>query len=102
VEAEFDSCAPLVEVVRHGIPLKGILVDEGVGMNAKTISTMETLGLQCDRQSKCNLRMANKERVKPKRVIITISILVLGITTTLDFHVIQSGIEAYPMILGWP
>lgn len=49
VEAEFDSCAPLVEVICHGIPLKGILVDGGVGMNVMIVSTMETLGLQCDR-----------------------------------------------------
>lgn len=65
MEAEFDSCAPLVEVVCHGIPLKGILVDGGAKMNVMIVSTMETLGLQCDHQSKCNLRMVNKERVKP-------------------------------------
>jgi hypothetical protein len=51
VEAEFDSCASLVEVVRHGIPLKGILMDGGVGINVMIVSTMETLGLQCDGQS---------------------------------------------------
>jgi hypothetical protein len=49
VETKFDSCAPLVEVVCHGIPLKGILVDGRTGMNVMTISIMETLGLQCDR-----------------------------------------------------
>jgi hypothetical protein len=100
VEAKFTSCAPLVEAVFHGIPLKGILVDGGAGVNVVTISKMEILGLQCDRQSKCNLWMANKERVKPKRVITTINILVLKVTTTLDFQVIQSEIKAYPMILG--
>jgi hypothetical protein len=65
VEIEFDSCAPLFEVVCHWIPLKGILVDGGARMNVMIVSTMETLGLQCDRQSKCNLRMVNKEKVKP-------------------------------------
>jgi len=88
VEAKFDSCAPLVEVVCHGIPLKGILMDGGAGMNVLIVSTMETLGLQCDRQSKCSLRMVNKERVKPKKVITAVSILVLKVTTTLDFQVI--------------
>jgi hypothetical protein len=44
--------------------------------------------------------MANKERVKLERVIITVNILVLRVTTTLDFQVIQSKIGACPMILG--
>ncbi len=45
VEVKFDWCAPLVDVVCHEIPLKGILMDGGAGMNVMIISTMETLGL---------------------------------------------------------
>jgi hypothetical protein len=55
MEAEFDSCAPLMEVVYHGIPLKCILVDGRVGVNVMTISRIETLGLRCNHQSKYNL-----------------------------------------------
>ncbi len=101
MEVEFDSWAPLVEAVCHGIPLRGILVDGGARVNVMIVSTMENMGLQCDRQSKCNLRMANKEKVKPKGVIIAVNISVLKITTTLHFQVIRSEIGAYPMILGW-
>ncbi len=82
----------LVEVVCHGILLKGILVDGRIRMNVMTISTMETLGLQCDCLSKCNLHMANKERVKLKRVITTFNIS--------DFQVIRSVIRAHPMVFG--
>jgi hypothetical protein len=42
---EFESCAPLVEMVCKGMPSKGVLVDEGKEMNVITIFTMETLGL---------------------------------------------------------
>ncbi len=45
METKFTSCAPLVEAVFHGIPLKGILVDGGVGMNVVTVSRMEILVL---------------------------------------------------------
>ncbi len=102
MEAKFALCAPLVEVVFHGICLKSILVDGRVGVNVVTGSRMEILGLQSDRQSKCNRWMASKERVKLERVITTVNNSILRITTTLDFQVIQSDIEAYPMILGQP
>jgi hypothetical protein len=48
VEAEFNSCAPLVEAVCHEIPLKGILVDRRARVNVMIVSTMKTLGLQCN------------------------------------------------------
>lgn len=46
------------------------------------------LGLQCDYQSRYNVWMINEKKVKPKGVIITINILVLGVTIILDFQVI--------------
>jgi hypothetical protein len=45
--------------------------------------------------------MANKEKVKPKGVIIVVNISVFRVTTTLHFQVIRSEIGVYPMILGW-
>jgi hypothetical protein len=83
-----------VEAVCHGILLRGILVDGGARLNVMIVSTMENLGLQYNRQSKCNLWMANKEKVKPKGVIIVVNILDFRVTTTLHFQVIRSEIEA--------
>ncbi len=45
VKVEFDSCAPLVEMVYKGMPAKDVLVHEEKKMNVMTIFTMETLGL---------------------------------------------------------
>ncbi len=59
-------------------------------------------GVAMWRPIKCSLRMVNKKRVKPERVITTINISVLRVTTTLDFQLIRSKIGAYPLILGRP
>ncbi len=78
-------------MVCKGMPSKGVLVDEGKEMNVMTIFTMETLGLWCDCHSKCNLRIDNK--IKLERVIIVISISIVGIIITLDFRIIWNEIE---------
>ncbi len=93
VKVEFDSCAPLVEMVYRGMPSKGVLVDEGKEMNVMTIFTIETLGLWCDYHSKCNLRINNNKKIKLERLITTISISIRGIIIIMDFQMIWSEIE---------
>jgi hypothetical protein len=44
--------------------------------------------------------MYNKKKVRLEGIVIPINILVLRITTTLDFQIIRNEIETYPMILG--
>jgi hypothetical protein len=44
--------------------------------------------------------MYNKEKVRLEGIVIPIGILVLKITTTLDFQIIRNEIGTYPMILG--
>jgi hypothetical protein len=44
--------------------------------------------------------MYNKGKVRLEGIVIPISILVLKITTNLDFQIITNEIRTYPMILG--
>jgi hypothetical protein len=82
--------------------LRGVLVDEGAGVNVMTIPTMKYLGLKIDRRASVTLKMANKQIVRPEGVINNVVIPIMGVFTIVDFHVVLEEDGAYLMILGRP
>jgi hypothetical protein len=67
-----------------------------------TIPTMGYLSLKIDRPTSITLKMVNKQVIRPKGVISNVVMIVMKVSTIVDFHVILEEDGAYPMILGRP
>jgi hypothetical protein len=96
------ECDSIIDVQCNGSVLRGVLVDGGAGINVMIILTMRYLGLKIDRPASVTLKMANKRIIRPERVINNVVIVVMGVSTIVDFHVVLEEDGAYPMILNRP
>jgi hypothetical protein len=96
------ECDPIIDVQCNGSVLLEVLVDGGAGVNVMTIPAMRYLGLKIDRPASVTLKMANKRVVRPEGVISNVVIIVMKVSTIVDFHVVLEEYGAYPMILGRP
>ncbi len=101
IAAEHE-CDPIIYVQCNGLVLRGVLVDGGAGINVMTIPTMKYLRLRSDRPALVTLKMVNKRVVKLEGVISSVSIIIMKISTIVDFHVVLKEDGAYPMILCKP
>jgi len=79
-----------------------VLVDGGAGVNVMTIPVMMYSRLKIDRPTSVTLKMANKQVVRPEGVISNVVIVVMGVSTIVDFHLVLEENGAYPMILSRP
>jgi len=79
-----------------------VLVDGGVGINVMTIPTMRYLRLKIDKPGLVTLKMANKRVIRPERVISNVVIILMKVSTIMDFHVVLEEDGVYPLILGRP
>jgi len=102
VIATEHECDPIIDVQCNGSVLRGMLVDGGAGVNVMTIPVMRYLGLKIDRPTLVTLKMANKRVIRPKGVISNVVIIVMRVSTIVDFHVVLKEDGAYPMILSKP
>jgi len=96
------ECDLIIDVQCNGSVLCGVLVDGVARVNVMTIPAMSYLGLKIDRPASVTLKMANKRVVRPKGVISNVVIIVMRVSTIVDFHVVLEEDGAYPMILGKP
>ncbi len=94
------ECDPIIDVQCYGLVLRGMLVDGGAGVNVMTIPAMRYLGLKINRSASVTLKMANKRIVRPEGVISNVVIIVMRVSTIVDFHVVLEEDGVYPMILG--
>ncbi len=94
------ECDPIIDVQCYGLVLRGMLVDGGAGVNVMTILAMRYLGLKINRSASVTLKMANKRIVRPEGVISNVVIIVMRVSTIVDFHVVLEEDGVYPMILG--
>jgi hypothetical protein len=67
-----------------------------------TILTMMYIGLKVDRPNSVTLKMVNRCVVRPKGVISSVIIIIMKVSTIVDFHVVLKEDGAYLMILGRP
>ncbi len=98
-ECDYD---PIIDVQCNGLVLHEVLVDGGVGINVMTILAMRFLRLKIDKPTSIIFKIVNKRVVKPEWIINNVVIIVMRVSTILDFHVILEDDGAYPMILGRP
>jgi len=96
------ECDLIIDVQCNGSVLRGVLVDGGAGINVVTIPVMKYLGLKIDRPASVTLKMANKRVIRLEGVISSVVIIVMKVSTIVDFHVVLEEDGAYPMILGRP
>ncbi len=79
--------------------LREVLVDGGGKVNVMTIFAIRYLGLRFDRLASITLKMANKQVVKPEGIISSVIIIIMKVSTIVDFHVVLEEDEVYSMIL---
>jgi len=96
------KCDPIIDVQCNGSVLRGVLVDGRARVNVMIIPTMRYLGLKIDKLASVTLKMANKRIVRPEGVISNVMIIVMKVSTIVDFHVVLEEDGAYLMILGRP
>jgi hypothetical protein len=96
------ECDIIIVVQCNGLVLREMLVDGGAGVNVMIIPAMRYLGLKIDKPALVTLKMANKQVVRPKGVISNVAIIVMRVSTIVDFHVVLEEDRAYLMISGRP
>jgi hypothetical protein len=67
-----------------------------------TIPAMRYVGLKVDRPTSVTLKSVNRCVVRPKGVINSVVIIIMKVSTIVDFHVVLEEDGAYLMILGRP
>ncbi len=95
-----SECDPIINVQCNGSVLRGMLVGGKTRVNVMIILTMKYLGLKIDRPASVTLKMANKRIVRPEGVINNVAIIVMKVSTIMDFHVVLKEDGVYPMILN--
>jgi hypothetical protein len=77
-------------------------MDGGTKVNVMMIPAMRYLGFRIDRLASVTLKMANKQIVKREGIIRSVAIIIMRVSTIVDFHVVLEEDQAYPMILSRP
>jgi hypothetical protein len=67
-----------------------------------TIVAMRHLGLKIDRPTLVTLKMVNKQIVRPERVMNGVAIIIMRVSTIVDFYVVLEEDGAYLIILDRP
>ncbi len=102
------ECDLIIDVQCNGLVLCEMLVDGGVRVNVMTIPAMKYLGLKIDKPTLVTFKMANKQVVsnkqvgRPKGIINSVVIIIMRVSTIVDFHVVLEENGVYPMILSRP
>jgi hypothetical protein len=68
-----------------------MLVDGRAGVNVMTIFAMRYLRLKINRPASITLKMANKQIVKPEGIMSSVTIVIMKVSTIMDFHVVIGG-----------
>jgi hypothetical protein len=79
-----------------------MLVDGRVRLNVMTILAMKYLRFKNYRLASITLKMVNKRIIRLEGVISNVPIIIMRVSTIVDFHVVLEEDGAYLMILGWP
>ncbi|MCO5595613.1 hypothetical protein L7F22_049658 [Adiantum nelumboides] len=93
---------PIVDAYIKGKRVSNVYVDGGAQMCVITERTMHRLGLSITEPSDCHAKLANNSKVKCLGIIKDVHIIVLDVFAKVDFYVMPSKGEGYPLILGRP
>ncbi|MCO5612308.1 hypothetical protein L7F22_066573 [Adiantum nelumboides] len=93
---------PIVDAYIKGKRVSNVYVDGGAQMCVITERTMHRLGLNITEPSDCHTKLANNSKVKCLGIIKDVHITVLDVSAKVDFYVMPSKGEGYPLILGRP
>jgi hypothetical protein len=96
------ECDPIIDVQCNGLVLCKMLVDGRAKINVMTIPAMRYLGLKIDRRALVTLKMANKQIVRLEGIINSVTIIIMKVSTVVDFHVVLKEDGAYLMVLSRP
>ncbi|MCO5570280.1 hypothetical protein L7F22_023998 [Adiantum nelumboides] len=93
---------PIVYAYIKGKRVSNVYVDGGAQMCVITERTMHRLGLSITEPSDCHAKLANNSKVKCLGIIKDVHITILDVSAKVDFYVMPSKGEGYPLILGRP
>jgi len=77
-------------------------VDGKARANVMTILAMKYLGLKINRPTSITLKMASKGVIRLEGVVNNVAIIIMKVSTIVDFHVVLEENGVYPMILSMP
>ncbi|MCO5593379.1 hypothetical protein L7F22_047391 [Adiantum nelumboides] len=93
---------PIVDAYIKGKRVSNFYVDGGAQMCVITERTMHRLGLSITEPFDCHAKLANNSKVKYLGIIKDVHITILDVFAKVDFYVMPSKGEGYPLILGRP
>ncbi|MCO5593275.1 hypothetical protein L7F22_047283 [Adiantum nelumboides] len=93
---------PIVDAYIKGKRVSNVYVDGRAQMCVITERTMHRLGLSITEPSDCHAKLANNSKDKCLGIIKDVHITVLDVFAKVDFYVMPSKGEGYPLILGRP
>ncbi|MCO5596850.1 hypothetical protein L7F22_050920 [Adiantum nelumboides] len=93
---------PIVDAYIKRERVSNVYVDGGAQMYVITERTMHRLGLSITKPSDCHAKLANNSKFKCLGIIKDAHITVLDVSAKVDFYVMPSKGEGYPLILGRP
>ncbi len=76
-------------------------MDGRARLNVMIILAMKYLKFKNYRLTSITLKMVNKQIIRLERVISNVPIIIMKVSTIVDFHVVLEEDGAYLMILGW-
>ncbi|MCO5610888.1 hypothetical protein L7F22_065130 [Adiantum nelumboides] len=91
---------PIVDAYIKGKRVSNVYVDGGAQMCVITERTMHRLRLSITEPSDCHAKLANNSKVKCLGIIKDVHITVLDVSAKVDFYVMPSKGEGYPLSLG--
>ncbi|MCO5607837.1 hypothetical protein L7F22_062038 [Adiantum nelumboides] len=93
---------PIVDAYIKEKRVSNVYVDGGAQMCVVTERTMHRLGLSITEPSDCHAKLVNNSKVKCLGIIKDVLITVLDVSAKVDFYVMPSKGEGYPLILERP
>ena len=94
----------MVGMIIDNCRVKNVCVDGGAACNVMVPRIMNALNLKCTRKSSTRIKVADGRRLHTHGVIEDLPIIVNGVTTTVNFYVvdIEDTGKNHPTILGRP
>ncbi len=92
------ECDPIIDVQCNG-PVLCEVLDGKVGVNVMTLFAMRYLRLKIDKPALVTLKRVNKQVIKLEGIINSVVIIIMKVSTIMDFHVVLKENGAYLMIL---
>ncbi|MCO5592621.1 hypothetical protein L7F22_046624 [Adiantum nelumboides] len=99
---EMEDIVPTIDCFIKGTLVQKGLVDGGAKICIMTEATMHRLNLKIHKTPEVQVKMADNSKAKCLGMVRDVRVHALGVKQELDFHIMSSKGNGYPLILGRP